>query len=321
MPRRSTPTAWHGPTRRRWPRSTGASPEARRDLGDTVNRIGRLLANTGRPREAEAEYRKALAIRQALADENPDVSEFRSSLAASHNNLGLVLADTGRAPEGEAEQRKALAIRQAGRPESRRLALPRARGGQPLQPRHAPPGDGPAVGGGGRAAQGPGDLPALAEENPAVTGYRSTLASTHVNLGRLLSNTGRPREGEAEYRKALAIHQKLVEENPAVVGFRNSLALTHVNLGVLLAESGRPSEAEFRAGLAIQQELVDHNPAVTEFRIRLAHGHVNLGDLMAETGRSSEAEPEYRAAAALYQELTDRNPAVTDLPPLPGLHP
>ena len=30
----------------------GASPQARRELGDTVNRIGRLLANTGRPREA-----------------------------------------------------------------------------------------------------------------------------------------------------------------------------------------------------------------------------------------------------------------------------
>ena len=79
MTRRWPPTAWPGPTRRSWPRPP-ATPSARRDLGDTVNRIGRLLANTGRPREAtEAEYRAALAIRKKLADASPAVTEFRNA--------------------------------------------------------------------------------------------------------------------------------------------------------------------------------------------------------------------------------------------------
>ena len=76
--RRWRPTGWRGPTRRRWPRPPGPSNDARRDLADTVNRIGILLAETGKPTEAEAEYRQALAIHQKLADDNPAVTDFRS---------------------------------------------------------------------------------------------------------------------------------------------------------------------------------------------------------------------------------------------------
>ena len=41
----------------------------------------------------------------------------------------------------------------------------------------------------------------------------NSLAGSHNNLGELLSNTGNSPEAEAEYRKALAIQQKLVEDN------------------------------------------------------------------------------------------------------------
>ena len=69
-----------------------------------------LLSKTGKPAEAEAEYRKALAIWQKLADDNPAVTDFRSSLACSHRNLGDLLSKTGKPAEAEAEFRKALAI-------------------------------------------------------------------------------------------------------------------------------------------------------------------------------------------------------------------
>jgi hypothetical protein len=57
----------------------------------------------GKPSEAEAKLRTALAIRQKLADDNPAVTEFRSQLALSHNNLGSVLARKGKPLEAEAE--------------------------------------------------------------------------------------------------------------------------------------------------------------------------------------------------------------------------
>ena len=81
-------TAWRGPTRRRWPPPPGHRTRPG-GPGGTVHRIGILLSQTGKQSEAEAEFRKALAIGQKLADDNPAVTEFRSDLAGSHNNLGL----------------------------------------------------------------------------------------------------------------------------------------------------------------------------------------------------------------------------------------
>jgi eukaryotic-like serine/threonine-protein kinase len=61
--------------------------------------IGALLFQTGKPSEAEAEDRKALAIQQKLADDNPAVTDFRSRLADSHHSLGILLSERGRPPE------------------------------------------------------------------------------------------------------------------------------------------------------------------------------------------------------------------------------
>ena len=64
-----------------------------------IDGIGDLRHKTGRPKEAESEYRAAAAIREKLAAENPAVSGFRNQLANSHNNLGWLLAQTGRAQD------------------------------------------------------------------------------------------------------------------------------------------------------------------------------------------------------------------------------
>ena len=80
----------------------------------------------------------------------------------------------------------------------------------------------------------------LADDNPAVTSFRSDLAASHNNLGILLADTGRPAEAEAEYRKSLAIRQKLADDNPSNTAFGNRLALGHYNLGTLLREQTGP---------------------------------------------------------------------------------
>jgi hypothetical protein len=56
-----------------------ASNDARYDLADTVLRIGGMLGATGKPAEAEAEHRKALALWRKLADDNPS-DIFRDAL-------------------------------------------------------------------------------------------------------------------------------------------------------------------------------------------------------------------------------------------------
>ena len=243
-----------------------ASNDARHDLADTINRIGVLLAETGKPAEAEAEYRKALAIYQKLADDNPAVTDFRSRLADSHDNLGYLLSNTGKPAEAEAEFRKALAIQQKLADDN--PAVTEFRSGLALS--HNNLGclaveHGQAGGGGGRVPQGwrsSRSWPTTTPPSPTSAAAWRTATSTSAIL---LSNTGKPAEAEAEYRKALALWQKLADDNPAVTEFRSSLAWSHHALGNLLSNTGKPAEAEaeYRKALAIRQKLADDNPAVT----------------------------------------------------------
>ena len=67
--------------------------EARSCLADTIQDISNLLSDTGKPLEAEAEYRKALAIYQKLASDNPTANDFRRIGGDPHEPRHLVVSD------------------------------------------------------------------------------------------------------------------------------------------------------------------------------------------------------------------------------------
>jgi hypothetical protein len=58
-------------------------------------------------------------------------------------------------------------------------------------------------------------LQKLANDMPADTGFRGTLALNPFHVGELLSRLGKPVEAEAECLEAIEIHQKLADEIPA----------------------------------------------------------------------------------------------------------
>ncbi len=141
-----------------WSTTTPPSPNSAAAWRAATAASAALLASTGKPAEAEAEFRKALALRQKLADDNPAVTEFRSGLAYSHNDLGGLLSEQGQAgggggrvPQGAGDPAE------AGRRQPRRHRIPQRPGGQPLRPRHPAVEHGQASGGGGRVPQGAGD--------------------------------------------------------------------------------------------------------------------------------------------------------------------
>ena len=100
----------------------------------------------------------------------------------------------------------------------------------------------------------------------------------------MLSVAGKPAEAEAEFRKALAIYQKLADDNPAVTLFRRPWRAAKMDFGHVLCRGGQAveAEAEFRTAMAIFQKLADDNPAVTDFR---------------EAWRSYSTEPRHPALA------------------------
>jgi Flp pilus assembly protein TadD len=79
------------------------------------------------------------------------------------------------------------------------------------------------------------------------------LARGHHHLGSVLSETGKPAEGEAEFRQAIALRQKLADDNPADTEFRSHLAGSHNILGTLLGAMGKlpEAQAEHRTALAL----------------------------------------------------------------------
>ena len=107
------PTDWRGPIRRRWPPRPGRRTRPGATWRSTINRIGILLSQTGKPSEAEAEYRKAHRDpSRSWPTTTPPSPTSAASLAGSHNNLGILLSETGKPSEAEAEYRKAIAIQQ-----------------------------------------------------------------------------------------------------------------------------------------------------------------------------------------------------------------
>ena len=251
-----------------------AVTEFRSSLATSHNNLGSLLAQTGKPAEAEAEYRTALAIQQKLADDNPAVTEFRSRLADSHNNLGVLLSETGRRRRRRPSTAGAGDPAEAGRRQPRRHRLPQRPGAQPQQPRRLL----------ARRASRRRRRPSTARRWRSRRSWPTTTPPSPTsqppggqphNLGILLAGSGQPAEAEAEYRTALAIYRKLADDNPAVTDFRSRLADSHHNLGILLSrigpagggggrvppgagdltEAGRrqPRRHRFRSGLAEMQ--------------------------------------------------------------------
>ncbi|TMA38899.1 MAG: tetratricopeptide repeat protein [Deltaproteobacteria bacterium] len=153
----------------------------------------------------------------------------------------------------------------------------------------------------------------------AETVWRDTLAKdpdssmAHINLGLLLSDSGRgpeaighfrealridPQDGEAhdDLGNALAAQGKIDEaiaEYGTALGMKGDHALVHNNLGNALATRGRLADAAAHYREAIRE------------RPRYAEPHSNLGNVLAATERLSEATAEYQAALRLDPDYTD----------------
>src|SRR5262249_53213382 len=89
-----------------------ASDAVRAILARSHLSIGVVRWATGKPAEALQAHRKALAIRQKLADANPTVTDFQYRLADSYDSIGWSLLMMGKPVESAEACRKASDIMQ-----------------------------------------------------------------------------------------------------------------------------------------------------------------------------------------------------------------
>jgi serine/threonine protein kinase/tetratricopeptide (TPR) repeat protein len=288
------------------------SDAVRSVLARSHNSIGLVHTYLRKPAEALSAYRKALAIRQKLADANPAVTEFHRDLATNHHSIGDVLLwQTGSLGEAMVSYRKALTIRQkladaspAAAGLQRDLATTHNSIGSLLRSTAKPE----------EALTEYGKALAIrqkaADASPAVTGLQLLLAGSHCNMGMALKDMGKPEESLTAWRKALAIQQKVADASPAEADVQQGLAHTYGNIGVLLLRTGRPEEAmaSYLEALALFQKLADANPGVTPLQSDLAKAHSFIGDTLAKTGKPEEAMKADLKALAILQKLVDASP-------------
>jgi tetratricopeptide (TPR) repeat protein len=134
------------------------------------------------------------------------------------------------------------------------------------------------------------------------------LGNSHLILGMVLMNTGKPAEAKAELRRAMAINQKLVDDSPTLTESRIWLGEIHKQLSIMLMNAGRLSEAEAecRRALAILPILAD---VVAADQGDTADIHAHIGDVLSLEGKPEEALEAQRKALAIRQKRAEAKTA------------
>ena len=220
------------------------------DLADSYNNLAVLYYNLAllyyniqHYNESEAMYKSALAIRERLAKEIPQI--YEPDLATSYNNLANLYSDTQRFEESESMHKSAIAIRE-------RLAKANPQAYEPdladsynnlanlynvthrFQESEAMYKSAIAI------------RERLAKANPQS--YGPALAASYNNLAIMYYSTERIQECEEMFKLAIAIRKHLAEDDPQLYG--SDLAQAYSNLAILYNATHRYAESEEMANTA-----------------------------------------------------------------------
>ena len=295
------------------PQSGPSSKDVRDLLSDVYGSIVVVRDKTGSPANAIEVERQVLALRQALADENPSDAKLQRKLSVAHAMLGLRLSSLGDAAGALAALRQALAIRQ-------RLGDETAADTQVLDDLAKVHNNiAYTLNALGKDAESLESYrhalrlwQKVARENPAVKHFRNNLGYVLNNYGWQLHRTGQSAESLAALRQASEIFLTLDEQNPTHPIYRGHLAISHTRIGLVLSQTGKPAEAleSHRKALALQQKLAEDNPKIVSHQSQVAYTHLNLGVLLLELNEPTKALDEQRQARAIFQKLADDNPRI-----------
>lgn len=282
-----------------------ASLEIRQDLALTHDALGLLLGEMGRPKEAEASYRRILPMQETLVSASPTAPRFREALAKTSNSLALLLLDEGPTAEAEDYLRKEithferLSTDFPDRPEYRRtLARGLVNLGILLQTR------GNLTDAEKVYARAIELNDELAKAGPSVLQFRLDLAKCCHNLGQLLLDAGRLVDSEPLLLRALSLLEPLAAEHADAPRHRQALARTLDSLAELQQAKSSPEvEATYQRAVDLHQRLVSEFQGNQEYGRDLARCLGNFGTVLASAGNVKEAEARYRRALAILKGL------------------
>jgi tetratricopeptide (TPR) repeat protein/tRNA A-37 threonylcarbamoyl transferase component Bud32 len=281
-------------------------PAVRLDVALAYQQAGVLQGELGQGKEAEANFRRALALLGQLAAENPAEGKYRYYLAGVHGNLGVLLGDSR---GGEAHLRQALQLHEElvrADPGLVAWRTDRARIHQRL---------GALYQVANRLKEAETEYlgavkviasPTAGTEGAAVDSAADAhiLAEARINLGLLYHQTNRLPQAAQEFELAEALLDKLRRKAPHDLGVAYSLAGLHGNTGNLLKDRKQPEAAlaRYARAIAVATLVLQQEPEFAPARQVLTNAHGSRAVLLTGLG--------------LYREAVfDRERVVALLPP------
>ena len=282
------------------------------ELAQSYEKLGHVLgrsyaANLGESGAALAAYKKALAVRQHLAELMPGDARAQADVWASHLSIGNVLRDTAntegamglhvaarralddqlRAHPGnlpfvrlaaQATSTLSLTYVQAGRLDD---ALENAKRALALQQQ-------------------------LLDAEPSNLAQQQELASALGRAGQIEMKLGDLAAARSRFERSLQLATGLVAARPDNPSFRRRLSNTHSHLAQLLLREGDADAAWTHqdAALALRQSLASANPGDVQASIDLMVSEMETGLVLARRGAWARAVPHYQASIVRGESLT-----------------
>ena len=276
------------------------------ETGRAATSLGDIQDMLGKYREAEAAYRRAIALLAPDARGGSSPAEYRRDLAAAWHGLGVLLKKANRFSEAEAALPEARALR--GKPAEELPDNPETQqqkndtiyqlgallARQPGRHQDVEQAYASAI----EAEQ------KLASAYPNDLEYARKLARYHNNRGMLYRFTD-VKAAESEFVEALNIHQKLTEKFGMVPAYQWELARSLSNVGAM-AEFHRAFQTaadDYGKAIGRLEHLTEDYPSVPDYRYELAAVRSNLGMVLWKMDQNEGALEELRQSVALYEAL------------------
>lgn len=278
-------------------------------VGDAQGRPG--FANIGDRIGALESYRKALAIRKAVAASAAPDAELQRDLATNYERIGDALLITGQSGEALTSYREAYALHEgllAANPEDPGARRDFATSCQRVA----------------QALWKTGKLPeaqetqrraltifqALAATRPGDAIVQRDLFIAYIKQGDLLAASGDKAGGLRYYRQALPIAGAVESIAEDKTKARRETASVRDKIGNLLAAAKDTTGAlqNYQAALQVRAAIAADDPNNAEIRRDLSISHEKIGNILARSGNAAGALAQYRQSLDIDTKLSERDP-------------
>jgi eukaryotic-like serine/threonine-protein kinase len=271
-------------------------------------------ANLGDPAGAAGSYKRALAIRESLANADSADLEVRRQLVPSYGKLSDLLWSMGDPSAAMEYSGKAFHFAEAlfqadptGPADRLLFATYRMDHGYKQ-----------AVVGGDRAAglenlsQGSAMLEQMTLEDPQNLRVRRLLGLSYSRAAEILLDDPKDRpRALALYKKAISTKQGLVAAEPTNAEFQRLVAYDQFTMAEALAGMGDKNAAlsQDREALSAFQKLAATDPANAQFQQDIGRVRSDIGRVLMNMGEPSQGIEQFRLSLATLEKLPDaRNP-------------